>query len=325
MKIYAAFKFEDPSPYYAIVGAEKLGVGGFGKVYKAKRKSDGKKCALKLCDPREPQDFQLMYNEVGLMKLCKGDNETSPVIEVLDAFEYQNKLFIFVELMSTALTQVIKSMMPEPEYNENVIKYMLKETLKGLHFLHQNNIVHRDIKSDNILANEKGAVKLADFGYAAQLTQEVQGRSSKVGTLCWMAPELVKAERKYDVKADIWSFGIFAFELANGNPPHMFEPQSRFIINLIARDPPKIGKKWSQEFREFVDLCLTKDPKDRPSAHQLLGHPFLQGASKYKSQQQDLVKKYNAKIRQAKKEAAQKRKEQEEAEMAKSAAAASEV
>ena len=152
-------------------------------------------------------------------------------------------------------------------YTENVIKYMLKQTLKGLHFLHQNNIVHRDIKSDNILTDEQGNVKLADFGYSAQLTQERLGRSSKVGTLCWMAPELIKGERKYDVKVDIWSFGVFAFELANGNPPYLYEAQSRVIINIITKSPPKIQKKWSKEYAEFVDLCLTKDPSKRPTAH----------------------------------------------------------
>ena len=82
-----------------------------------------------------------------------------------------------------------------------------------------------------------------------------------------MAPELIKGERKYDTKVDIWSFGIFAFELANGNPPYLYEPQSRVIINIITLKPPKIGSRWSDEFNEFVDLCLTKDPKKRPTAH----------------------------------------------------------
>ena len=90
--------------------------------------------------------------------------------------------------------------------------------------MHSNNIVHRDIKSDNILTNKEGEVKLADFGYSAQLTTERDARSSKVGTVCWMAPELIKGERRYDTKVDIWSFGIFAMELANGDPPYISEP-----------------------------------------------------------------------------------------------------
>ena len=102
MKQYAAFKDEDPSPYYDIVGSGKIGVGGFAKVYKAKRKEDGKICALKLCEPKSDEDWQLMFNEVGLMNLCKGQNDS--VLEVIDSYTYADRLWIFVELMSTALT-----------------------------------------------------------------------------------------------------------------------------------------------------------------------------------------------------------------------------
>lgn len=108
---------------------------------------------------------------------------------------------------------------------ENVCAYILQQTLKGLHALHQRNIVHRDIKSDNILINDRGQLKLGDFGYAAQLTQARQKRSSKVGTVCWMAPELIKGKTQYDTKIDIWSFGVFALELADGEPPYISEPQ----------------------------------------------------------------------------------------------------
>ena len=138
--------------------------------------------------------------------------------------------------------------------------------MRGLHYLHSNNIIHRDIKSDNILTDKDGEVKLADFGYAAQLTSERAARSSKVGTLCWMAPELIRGERRYGTGIDIWSFGIFAFELAEGDPPYIREPQSRVMINIITQEPPKISNRWSEGFRDFVAACLTTDPERRPSA-----------------------------------------------------------
>jgi len=162
-------------------------------------------------------DRQLMFNEVGLMNMCK---ENKIVLEVFDAYDHGGCLWIFVELMDGgALTEIIEKLYLT--YTENVVKYILRQTLLGLHYLHQRHIIHRDIKSDNILVDTSGNVKLADFGYSAQLTMQRDARSSKVGTLCWMAPELIKGERRYNTKVDIWSVGVFAMELADGNPPYI--------------------------------------------------------------------------------------------------------
>lgn len=98
--------------------------------------------------------------------------------------------------------------------------------------MHRRNIVHRDIKSDNILINNNGDLKLADFGYAAQLTLERDNRTTKVGTVCWMAPELILGKSSYDARVDIWSLGIFALELATGEPPYLDQPQMK-VLQLI--------------------------------------------------------------------------------------------
>lgn len=184
--------------------------------------------------------------------------------------------------------------------------------------------MHRDIKSDNILTDKNGEVKLADFGYSAQLTQERSARSSKVGTLCWMAPELIKGERRYDTKIDIWSFGIFAFEIAEGDPPYIREPQSRVMINIITRDPPEISNRWSEGFRDFVKACLTVDPEERPSAEDLLKHPFLQGASQCKGEYATMVDTHVSEVKAYKeqKKAAEKAARREQRQKAKAAAAA---
>jgi len=129
--------------------------------------------------------------------------------------------------------------------------------------------------------NSRGEVKLADFGYAVQLTEERAGRKSKVGTVCWMAPELIRGERLYTTKVDIWSFGIFAMEMADGDPPYISEPQGRVIFNIVKKDPPPINKKWSNNFSDFVKKSLIKDPTQRPDAATLLKHPFLEGADSH--------------------------------------------
>lgn len=176
---------------------------------------------------------------------------------MLEAYDFKARLWIFVELMDDALTSYVQTLYES--YSEDVVRYVLKKSLEGLDFLHQKHIIHRDIKSDNLLMSARGEVKLADFGYACQLTEEKAGRKSKVGTVCWMAPELIRGERSYTTKVDIWSFGIFAMEMADGDPPYISEPQGRVIFNIVKKETPPIGPRWSSLFRDFVKQCLTKD------------------------------------------------------------------
>lgn len=290
----------DPSPFYDVFSQEKLGVGGFAKVFRVQRKEDKLQFALKFCTPGNDEDKELMYNEVALMRMCGGENGFC--LNVIDAYDdNRGILWIFVELMDGAVTPVIRSMRGREEfYTENSLKWVLRQTLRGLQYLHSNNIVHRDIKSDNILTNKNGDVKLADFGYSAQLTQERSARSSKVGTLCWMAPELIKGERRYDTKIDIWSFGIFAFELCEGNPPYIREPQSRVMINIITQEPPQISSRWSEGLRSFVSACLTVNPEERPSAEELLSHEFLRGSSTCKVEYARMISTYVTETTEAK-------------------------
>ncbi len=270
----AQIQTTDPSKYYDIIG--KLGQGGFAKVFKVKRKKDGFICALKFVEPKNESERQIIVNEVALMRMCE---QNQGILKVIEAYDFKQRLWIFVELMDDAITSYVQTL--HKSYKENVVKYVLKKSLEGLHYLHSRHIIHRDIKSDNLLMNTKGEIKLADFGYACQLTQEKTGRKSKVGTVCWMAPELIRGERSYTTKVDIWSFGIFAMEMADGDPPYISEPQGRVIFNIVKKETPAINAKWSQAFKDFVRLCLTKDPEARPDTTELLKHPFLENADSY--------------------------------------------
>lgn len=144
------------------------------------------------------------------------------ILQCFECFDFKKRLWVFLELMDCgALTQIIDD--HRSRYDEDFIKYTMLRTIQGLDFLHDRGIMHRDIKSDNILVSEKGDVKLADFGYSVLLSNEQKNRQSRVGTICWMAPELIMA-KAYTSAIDIWSTGITAIEMADGQPPYISSP-----------------------------------------------------------------------------------------------------
>jgi serine/threonine protein kinase len=155
------------------------------------------------------------------------------------------------------------------------IATICKYTLKGLEYMHANRQIHRDIKTDNILLNQFGEVKLADFGVTGQLKADETKKNTIAGTPYFIAPEILSGEAKgYDSKADIWSLGICCVEMAECNPPYFSEHPMRVLL-LIPKNPPptlKQTEKWSAEFHDFLSHLLTKDPKYRPSADKMLAH-----------------------------------------------------
>jgi serine/threonine protein kinase len=218
------------------------------------------------------ENIKLLVTEIGIMKSSKHQN----IVEYLDSYIVDDReMWVVMEFMGGGcLTDVLESF-DSVQMTEAQIAYVARETLKALAYVHSLHRIHRDIKSDNILLSSEGAVKLADFGYAAQLTNKQKVRNTVVGTPYWMAPELIRGH-DYGTKVDIWSLGIMLIEMAEGEPPYMEYPPLRALFLITTKGiPPLKDAKWSKEFQDFFAKCLDVNVQTRPEALELLQHPLL--------------------------------------------------
>jgi len=224
------------------------------------------------------KNVKLITTEITILKTCDHPN----IIKYFDCFMMsKRKLWLIMEYMfGGCLTDVLEQFRAGLSLTEPQIARICSESLKGLNYLHNCNRIHRDIKSDNVLINTGGVVKLADFGFAAQLTQSRSNRVTVVGTPYWMAPELIRGQ-PYDSKVDVWSLGIMAMEMAEGDPPYMEHPPLRALFLITTKGIPPVTQpdKWSTNFKDFLSSCLVVEPKDRPTVATLLSHPFLETLS----------------------------------------------
>ncbi|KAL9627655.1 MAG: hypothetical protein Q9204_006419 [Flavoplaca sp. TL-2023a] len=276
---------EDPQVSYA--KQKKIGQGASGSVYVARinaeatsaiarriYKTHGSKSlvAIKQMDLRNQPRKELIVNEIIVMKESSHPN----IVNFLDSFlqEGNNELWVVMEYMEGgALTDVIDN---NKQITEAQISTICNETCKGLAHLHSQNIIHRDIKSDNVLLDARGNVKITDFGFCAKLTEAKSKRATMVGTPYWMAPEVVK-QREYGPKVDMWSLGIMAIEMIESEPPYLNEEPLKALFLITTNGTPtlKHPDRLSRELKVFLSQCLTVTVENRATADEILKCDFL--------------------------------------------------
>ncbi|KAL0478400.1 serine/threonine-protein kinase svkA [Acrasis kona] len=250
---------------------ERIGKGSFGEVWKARNKLTGTFVAIKIINLESSQDeIEVIQDEIHVLRSMNCDQ----IVKIFGSFTCEYHLWIVMELASGgSIADVMKSGILDELY----ISIILRETLLALNYMHNHHKIHRDIKAANILLAQDGKIKLADLGVVGKTSVTDKKRYTFVGTPYWMAPEVID-QQGYDGRADIWSLGITAIEMAKGKAPHSELNAMRALFVIPKENPPVLEGEFSKPFKEFVSLCLTKDPSARPTASELLSHKFIKAA-----------------------------------------------
>ncbi|KAI8098725.1 kinase-like domain-containing protein [Halteromyces radiatus] len=268
----------DPTTIYTDM--VKIGQGASGGVYTAHHHSDkegGEPVAIKQMNLQQQPKKELIINEIVVMKQSQHPN----IVNFINSYLWKGDLWVIMEYMEGgSLTDVVTCNM----MTEGQIAAVCREVLRGLRHLHGNGVIHRDIKSDNILLSLQGDIKLTDFGFCAQLNDSQTKRTTMVGTPYWMAPEVV-TRKEYGPKVDIWSLGIMSIEMVEGEPPYLNENPLRALYLIATNGTPQLQDPdaLSEEFRDFLEQSLQVDCDKRPSADDILKHPFLEKADPLRS------------------------------------------
>jgi serine/threonine-protein kinase OSR1/STK39 len=265
----------DPSKYTLL---SHIGTGASGDVYHAKCNTNSHHVALKIIDlERESTALDIVRQEVAFWSSCDHPN----IVPYYCSFISGSNLYIAMEYLAVgSVSGILRDAFRNGFPRELVIATILREVTNALAHIHAVGQIHRDVKPGNILVGQDGSIKLGDFGVAATLLEDGQrkrARFTSTGTPCYMAPEVVSGSIGHTEKADIWSLGITAIELAVGSAPYAGMTIGAILPKLMKAPPPQLPRKgnFSLEFRDFVRKCMNADPRKRLSALELLAHPFL--------------------------------------------------
>ncbi|XP_065877919.1 mitogen-activated protein kinase kinase kinase 3-like isoform X2 [Euphorbia lathyris] len=270
---------KDDTPPIRWQKGELIGEGSFGKVYMGVNLDSGELLAVKqvliagngASKKKTKARIRELEAEVELLKNLSHQN----IVKYLGTVREDDSLNVLLELVpGGSISSILGKLGP---FHESVIRRYTKQLLLGLEYLHKNEIMHRDIKGANILVDNEGCIKLADFGASKKVAE--QCAKSFKGTICWMAPEVI-LQTGHSFSADIWSVGCTVIEMATGNPPWSQQYQEEMaVVHHIGKTKshPHIPEHLSSEGKDFLLKCFEKEPDLRATASDLLQHPFVTG------------------------------------------------
>ncbi|CAO3613261.1 unnamed protein product [Mucor fragilis] len=264
-----------------------IGRGSFGRVYHAYNIATGEWFAVKQVDAVVTQSDKrnanlqeasdALYREILLLK----DLDHVNIVQYLgyNLNKEEGHIYIFLEYVPGGS---ISSLLCEYKFlDEPLTKFFTRQILQGLHYLHSRHILHRDIKGGNVLIDQNGVCKITDFGLSKNQQQDSNGaydahssHTQMKGTLYWMAPEVLT--NSYSAKVDVWSLGCTVLEMITGEHPWMELTTLAALYQIGLHNAPAIPENISDEAKDFLGQCLRIKPEDRPTATELLQHPFVQ-------------------------------------------------
>ncbi|WOK99628.1 mitogen-activated protein kinase kinase kinase YODA [Canna indica] len=259
-----------------------IGSGTFGNVYEASNRYNGALCAMKEVniipdDSRSAECLKQLEQEINFLSQFKHPN----IVQYYGSEMIENRLYIYLEYVHPgSINKYIRKYCGS--MTESVVRNFTRHILKGLIYLHSRKVMHRDIKGANLLVNEKGVVKLADFGMAKHLSGATSSNSVK-GSAFWMAPEMLQSsisKEGYDLAVDIWSLGCTVIEMFTGKHPWSDLQEQQAMFKVLSYSPP-LPENLSDEGKNFLQCCFRRNPAERPTASMLLEHPFIQNCRHY--------------------------------------------